>query len=250
MKIEWKKVITGVVLAFILLLVFAFATVNPSFGFFGFAIAIMYVGYAVGGDLKNGVVHGALTGMVFIIICMSILMFASGYLEWVNLTAYYLLTMVIGGFIVSAGCGLVGSLFYHNINKKSEDMNIKWKTLIIGVIIAFILAYTIPLIPFFTGLGEIGAFMGFVIATVYVGYAVGADFKNGALNGMLVGIIISLISEIQVLIYNGVFLGLTNEMVSYLLYVVIFYAIAGAIAGFIGSLIKRSRTPKGNTASD
>jgi hypothetical protein len=67
MKIEWKKVITGVILAFILLLVFAFATVNPSFGFFGFAIAIMYVGYVVGGDLKNGAVHGALTGMVFII---------------------------------------------------------------------------------------------------------------------------------------------------------------------------------------
>lgn len=249
MRIEWKKVITGVILAFILLLVFAFATVNPSFGFFGFAIAIMYVGYAVGGDLKNGVVHGALTGMVFIIICMTILMFANGYLEGVNLTAYYLLAMVIGGFIVSAGCGLVGSLFYHKINKKSEDnMKIKWKIVTLGVIIAFILAYTIPLIPFFTGLGEIGAFMGFVIATVYVGYAVGADFKNGALNGMLVGLIISII--IQVLIYNGAFLGLTNELVSYLVYVIIFYAIAGAIAGFIGSLIKRSRTPKGNPTSD
>lgn len=249
MKIEWKKVIIGVVLAFILLLIFAFATVNPSFGFFGFAIAIMYVGYAVGGDLKNGLLHGALTGVVSIIICMSILMFASGYLEGVNFTTYSLLTLVIGGFIISAGCGLVGSLFYHYTNKESEDnVNIKWKIVALGAIIAFILAYTIPLIPFFTGLGEIGAFMGFVIATVYVGYAVGADFKNGALNGMLVGLIISVI--IQVLIYNGAFLGLTNEMVSYLVYVIIFYAIAGAIAGFIGSLIKRSRTPKGNPTSD
>jgi hypothetical protein len=127
-------------------------------------------------------------------------------------------------------------------------MKIEWKTLIIGVIAALILAYIIPL---FAGLGEIGAFIGFVIATVYVGYAVGADFKNGALNGMLVGIIISIISEIQVLTYNGAFLvGLTNEMISYLVYVVIFYAIAGSITGFIGSLIKRSRTPKGNITSD
>jgi hypothetical protein len=83
-----------------------------------------------------------------------------------------------------------------------------------------------------------------------VGYVAGADLKNGVFNGVLVEFIVKLLMKSCILVSMGPFLGLTNEMISYLIYVIIFYAISGSITGFIGSLIKRSRTPKGDTTSD
>jgi hypothetical protein len=126
-------------------------------------------------------------------------------------------------------------------------MLIKWKIVTLGVIVALILAYIIPI---FTGLAEIGAFIGFLIGTVYVGYAVGANLKEGALNGLVVGFLVIIISLFMVVGSIWAFMGMDSETIFYTLYAIIFYIIAGAIAGFIGSLIKRSRTPKGNPTSN
>ncbi|MFA0834000.1 MAG: DUF5518 domain-containing protein [Methanobacterium formicicum] len=122
MKIEWKKVITGVILAIILMFIIALVTVSTLFGFFGFVIAIMYVGYSVGGDLKNGIVNGTVSGMIFIIIAMSFLVFVSGYMG-INLTANYILSGVTGGLIVSVGCSLLGSLIRMLRSSESDPSN-------------------------------------------------------------------------------------------------------------------------------
>ena len=126
-------------------------------------------------------------------------------------------------------------------------MLIKWKIVTLGVIVALILAYIIPI---FTGLAEIGAFIGFFIGTVYVGYAVGANLKEGALIGVVVGFLVIIISLFMVVGSIWAFMGMDSETIFYTLYAIIFYIIAGAVIGFIGSLIKRSKTPKGNPSSN
>ena len=73
-----------------------------------------------------------------------------------------------------------------------------------------------------------GAIIGFLIATIYVGYVVGGDYVNGAIQGALVGIVAAIILFILALIGFGVAAGLTD---------IIILAIIGAIGGLIGVLI-------------
>ncbi len=67
-------------------------------------------------------------------------------------------------------------------------IEVKWKTVIIGLVLAVILSATIEgLITLLAGMiiGLFGGAIGFLIATIYVGYTVDGDYKNGAIHGHL-----------------------------------------------------------------
>ncbi len=57
-------------------------------------------------------------------------------------------------------------------------MDIDWKTVIIGLVLAIVLGLILGTI-----LGEWGGTIGYLLATIYVGYTVGGDYMNGAIHG-------------------------------------------------------------------
>ncbi len=91
--------------------------------------------------------------------------------------------------------------------------------------------------------GDLGGLIAFLLATIYIGYTVGGDYINGAVHGGLICAIITLILGILTVISIGD-LVVVNMLVIW----VITNFIIGAIGGIIGSLIKRSRSSKENTA--
>jgi hypothetical protein len=100
---------------------------------------------------------------------------------------------------------------------------VRWNTVLIGVVIAIILGFLLRLVS------PSGAFIGFLIATIYVGYMIGGDYLNGAVNGALVGIVAAIVLFILALIGFGVASGLPD---------IIILTVIGAIGGVIGVLIR------------
>lgn len=125
-------------------------------------------------------------------------------------------------------------------------MNINLKMLI-GVIIGILLLFTLPYIIEDTfGIGSVFAIM---LATIYVGYATGGNYRNGAFNGVIVGIILAIIYFITAYYFSGTVIGVSLVMlVLTLLYIIITFAIFGAVGGLIGILIKGRITSTENTA--
>lgn len=115
-------------------------------------------------------------------------------------------------------------------------MNIKWKIVVIGLVLALI--SQIILSMFFRSLG---GFIGYFLATICVGYAVGEDYWTAAIHGAIVSIIISIFDGILLLIHTGILVG-----VEFTLFIVLFGiiidGIIGALGGVTGFFIKQSRS--------
>ena len=54
-------------------------------------------------------------------------------------------------------------------------MNIKWNTVIIGIIIAFVLNFALSMFA-----GALGDIIAYLLATIYIGYIVGGDYRKVA----------------------------------------------------------------------
>ena len=67
-------------------------------------------------------------------------------------------------------------------------LEVKWKLVIIGLVLGIVLSATIEILTTFVAgmiVGLFGGAIGFLIATSYVGYTIGGDYKNGAIHGLL-----------------------------------------------------------------
>jgi hypothetical protein len=112
---------------------------------------------------------------------------------------------------------------------------INWKTILIGSVLAVILNL------FFSLVVPLGGFVGLLAATIYVGYKVGGEYRNGVNHGAIVGVISAIIIEIVNLILMGsiqleVFIGgEVDAFITTLLLGIIVMGIIGAIGGFIGA---------------
>ena len=124
-------------------------------------------------------------------------------------------------------------------------VEIKWKTVVIGLVLAVIISSGIEwLITILFGMyiGLLGNAIGFLIATSYVGYKVGGDYKNGAIHGAIVGIFMGIIVSILGIILGVALGGAAGAATGLLgLIALLIYAIIGAIGGIIGVLIKDRR---------
>jgi len=123
---------------------------------------------------------------------------------------------------------------------------INWKTILIGSLLAVILNL------FFSLVVPLGGFVGLIIATIYVGYKVGGEYRNGINHGAIVGVISTLIIEILNLILTDpiqleiIIGGEVDAFITALLLGIIVMGIIGAIGGFIGAF-KGSKSSKEST---
>jgi hypothetical protein len=117
-------------------------------------------------------------------------------------------------------------------------MKINWKVVIIGLLILL----TLEIIRY-TVFGAFGGIIEYLLATIYVGYAVGGDYRNGAVHGALLGIIFVMISEILLIVLIR---GLIEEFIVMIVFLTLFRAISfgiiGLIGGIIGTFIKKSKS--------
>ena len=113
---------------------------------------------------------------------------------------------------------------------------IKWKVIIIGLILAIIL-------NIFLGAagGTVGFFLAMLIAGIAVGYIVDVNIKNGATHGAITGLITGIVSAILsitvVLVYGAGGMSLGLNVIADLILSIIIWAILGAIGGVIGTVI-------------
>ena len=100
----------------------------------------------------------------------------------------------------------------------------------------------------------LGTIIGYFIATIYVGYTVGGEYRNGADHGAIVGVITGIIAAILLLIQiNPIQLEaiIGGTLILFALstsFAIILNGIIGAIGGIIGAFIKGSRSSKESTA--
>jgi len=125
-------------------------------------------------------------------------------------------------------------------------MNIKWKTVIIGIIIAIMLMF---ILEFLIGNGE--STFSIILAAIFVGYWIGGNYNVGAINGAIMGVIIAILNEIALYsvlwIYVGGFGSFGNPLSFIILAMtIISLGIFGAIGGVIGIFIK-GKTSNDNT---
>jgi hypothetical protein len=65
-------------------------------------------------------------------------------------------------------------------------MDIDWKWVIIGIVLAIYFRHIFGL------LGSWGGYVGYFVATAIVGYMVAGDYMNGAIHGALVASLVEL----------------------------------------------------------
>lgn len=120
-------------------------------------------------------------------------------------------------------------------------VEIKSTPIISGIILAIILATLFKMIA-----GSWGEYAGLLLATVYVGFSVSGNYKNGTIHGVLVGIIAAAITVILAVMGFKALLGITETAVApdIMIMLIIVWAIIGAAGGTIGVIIKESGTSK------
>ena len=111
---------------------------------------------------------------------------------------------------------------------------IKWKAVIIGLILTIIFALILN--PF---IGEFGSYLSIVIAGMIIGYLIKGSLINGAIHGVLIGIIGTLFAVIILFVVGG-FLIINAEMSGLLIRAVI-DVFSGALGGTVGTVLIRRK---------
>ncbi len=111
-------------------------------------------------------------------------------------------------------------------------VEVKRMPIIIGLVIAIILGLVLG------NLISWGDILGYLIATIYVGYSVGGDYTNGAIHGVLVGTVAAVSVIVISLLFLGVLIVGFEAVIIVLIIALIIGAIFGVLGGIIGVLVK------------
>jgi hypothetical protein len=95
---------------------------------------------------------------------------------------------------------------------------------------------------------EAGALIGYLLGTIYVGYAVGGDYKNAAIHGALAAFLVTIFGPISIdlsILLTSAITQRTIEIITldaslfvYLLKIIVINVIIGLIGGALGFLLK------------
>ena len=116
MNINWKIIIIGIVLAVILNLALSMVAGDLG-GLIAFLLATIYIGYTVGGDYKNGAVHGGIICAIITLILGILTVISIGDLVVVIM----LVIWVITNSIIGAIGGIIGSLIKGSRSSKENS---------------------------------------------------------------------------------------------------------------------------------
>lgn len=121
-------------------------------------------------------------------------------------------------------------------------MEINWKQVFIGFILIFILSVIFSIMIYGPG-----AMIGYLVGTIYIGYAVGGDHKNTAIHGALTSFLVAIFGAITItlmLMLGSSIIAHTLDLsifdASLLLYLIsniAQYTVVGVIGGIIGGII-------------
>lgn len=114
------------------------------------------------------------------------------------------------------------------MDNESRKINVNWRNVIFGSAIGLILLLIFPTIA--------GSMIAIFLATIYVGFAVRGNYKNGAFNGAIVGILVAIIQGLIYYSNNSLDLG---TLAIILLAMAITYGIIGIVGGIIGIRIDK-----------
>jgi Na+/proline symporter len=142
-----------------------------------------------------------------------------------------------------AGIHIIQNRVYENIIKiitKGVKINmindmIKWKPVLIGIIIASILYVTSDIVS-----GQNMLLSEFLLGGIIVGFIIGGDVKKGAINGALMGLITGALVTVilLILIYSQGYAGMLEAMIGTILLYIGIEIVLGVIGGVTGSIIK------------
>ncbi len=111
---------------------------------------------------------------------------------------------------------------------------VEWRPLIIGIFFA-LAVYAVSLLS-----GQTTGYLAFLLGGVAVGYMIGGEIKDGAINGAILGLITALITTL-ILIIQLISFGLGSVIAAALPQILILIAtqfIIALVGGILGSLIK------------
>ena len=239
-EIKWTPIIIGSISVIILSYILG-AILGSWGGTISYLLVTIYVGYNVLGDYRNVAIHGALVGIISGLFFGILTLISLGVSSIGEILAGVIVAGIFGAFGGSIGLIIAEETNYNFTFEEilcsiNSEIEVKWTQVIIG----FVLAITLAIV--FGAFIKSGGYIGYLLATIYVGYIVSGDYMNGAIHGALVGVIGGILGLILTVIATnfGIELGLTvlGTGIISLIFVVIIDIIVGTAGGVIGILIK------------
>ena len=120
---------------------------------------------------------------------------------------------------------------------------VNWRTVVIGLVLEVILSEFLGVIGISIGAVfglngvTIGQIIGYLLATIYVGYSINGNYMNGAIYGAIIGFIGGLVSIIIVGAMYGTFVVTAGSIMALVLQSIL-YGIIGAVGGIIGFIVR------------
>lgn len=119
--VNWKTVVTGLILALILSLVFGI--LGGSWGTtLGFFLAAIYTGYSAGGDYTNGAIHAGIMSIIYSIIYSGLLLIIGTTGDTTNLNPISLIILVFISTIIKGAIGGNIGVFIKCSNPKEDKI--------------------------------------------------------------------------------------------------------------------------------
>lgn len=118
--INWKAVVTGLILALMLSLVFGI--IAGAWGItLGFFMAAIYVGYSAGGDYINGAIHSGIMAVIYSIIYSTLLLILGSAGDASNLGPVDLIILVLISTLIKGVIGGNIGIYIKGSNPKEEE---------------------------------------------------------------------------------------------------------------------------------
>jgi len=257
-NINLKAIFIGTTVGLLLAVIFSLLILNNPFALiysqlilnnyipFTFVSALI-TGYIVGKNPKYGILNGVISGLIATTISLIIIIFTINYTIVVSFPNYTPLDFSIFSsvftdftiliiILVGVLAAFLGVYFKLRDPNKTE-VEIKWKPIIISLVILIILGLIPQMAMIYT--------LVLLISTIYIGFTVNKSYTNGIIHGIILVVIATLIIDILSLVISIALTGTSYGLGKSAIFIlhsadsIIFTGVIGSIGGVIGCAIKK-----------